>query len=174
MVRILACRVLSDELERLAPSDRIDYFEPLCHSLKVEKFLEYVESMAKGHDLIISGDCGGLAQLALKEGLGMPAAADCIDLLVPGIRRERGALYLTDGWIENLDRIFGLDGLPATARPKVLRTILSGVKKVIYISTPGSMRSKEAQELAESLGCAFESVSGSLEVIASALSDAGK
>ena len=172
MPKVLACRVLSRELEKLSPGTSYDFFEPRCHMLRTPKFVEYVDSMLKDHRALICGDCGGLAEMSRARGASIPPAADCIELLLGGNRREPHVLYLTDGWLENFDQIFGLVRLPEGARESALRSILSSITNVVYISTGATgSREEEARELAELLGCEFSTVEGTLSGISSFLED---
>jgi len=172
MPKVLACRVLSRELDKLSPDITYDCFEPRCHMLRTSKFVEYVDSMLKDHQALICGDCGGLAELSRARGVGIPPATDCIELLLGGNRREPRVLYLTDGWLENLDQIFGLVRLPKGARKSALGSILSSIDKVVYISTGAAgSREDEARELANLLGCEFSTVDGNLSGISSFLED---
>ena len=174
MARILACRVLSRELNHLVPDCSPDYFEPLCHKLRQREFVDYVGSLLLDQEVMICGDCGGLNALAESRGTSMPSADDCIELLIGDGAREPKTLYLTDGWIENLDRIFGLDRLPGEARKSVLGAIFSPIRKVTYISTdaPGGQE-EGAREIAAVLGCEFSCIRGSLERMAEVLGDLG-
>lgn len=172
MKKILACRVLYRELEHLNPDIPVDYFEPLCHKIREQKFVEYVDSRLIDHQMLVCGDCGGLAALAEGRGKTIPSADDCIDILIGGAAREPKALYLTDGWIEYLDMIFGMDRLPIEARNSVLKAILSPIRKVIYIATEASGRLEgEARELADLLGCEFETAKGSTTELSRYLGD---
>lgn len=173
MAKILACLVLSKELRYLAPDCEIDFFEPLCHSFGQSKFVDYVASLIKDHSLLICGDCGGLAKLAKDKGLVIPASSDCIDMIAAGRHEETGTLYLTDGWLDNFDLIFGLERLRDEAREKVIRTLFSTMSRVIYMSTPGAKaREGQARELAHIIGCRFESIEGSLQTLSKALKGA--
>jgi hypothetical protein len=172
MKKILACRILSRELEHLHPVTPVDYFEPLCHKMREQKFVEYVGSRLLDHETLVCGDCGGLADLAEERGINIPSADDCIDLLTRGVAREPKTLYLTDGWIEYLDMIFGMDRLPHEARNSVLRAIFSPIRKVIYISTEASERFEdEASDLADLLGCEFDALKGSTTELSRYLGD---
>ena len=163
MVTYLACRVLQRELSDLGQSDRVTYFEPLCHRLRASQFTEYVASLVQGHAALLCGDCGGLAEVARDAGVPIPHYDDCIQMLLPGVDREPNTFYLTDGWVEHFDVIFGLDRLSAQAKNSVTRTIFAGIRKVVFVST-GSNREGEmrARSMAEAIGCDFASVRGSL------------
>jgi hypothetical protein len=172
MGEILACRVLSSELEHLFPNRSFDYFEPLCHRMREREFVDYVDSLLLDHTKLICGNCGGLTDIAESRGKSIPSAEDCIDLLLCGMVREPKTLYLFDGWLENLDLIFGMDRLPVEARRSVLKAIFSSIRKIVYISTNASKRLEEgARELADLLGCEFSSLEGSLSMILMALED---
>jgi hypothetical protein len=172
MKKILACRVLSPELEHLNTDFPVDYFEPFCHKMREQKFVEYVDSQLLDHQVLVCGDCGGLADLAKSRGKTIPRADDCIDLLMGGVTREPKTLYLTDGWIEYIDIIFGMDRLPQEARNSVLKAIFSPIRKVVYISTEASERfGNEARNLADILGCEFAILKGSTTEISGYLGD---
>lgn len=172
MSKVLACRVLANELRHLRPALNPDYFEPLCHRLQPPKFVAYVDSLIRDHSLLVCGDCGGLASMARRRRIRLLPAKDCIDLLVR--ERQTGTLYLTDGWLGNLDRIFGLERLDGRARPKVLRTLLSSVGRMVYVSTPGGSRGeRRARALASILGCQFGRIEGSLDGLSEGLKEAG-
>jgi hypothetical protein len=172
MKKILACRVLSRELEHLRPDISVDYFEPLCHKMREQKFVEYVDSTILDHQILVCGDCGGLAELMELRRGNIPNADDCIDLLIGSATREPKTLYLTDGWIEYLDLIFGIDRLPYEARNSVFKAIFSPIRKVVYISTDASGRFEDkARELAELLGCEFDAQEGSTSEISRYLGD---
>jgi len=171
MPKVLACRVLANELRHLRPTLKPDYFEPLCHRLQPSKFAAYVDSLIQDHSLLVCGDCGGLAEMAKRRKIPLLPGKDCIDLLIG--ERQAATMYLTDGWLETLDRIFGLDRLDRRARPGVLRTLLSSVRRVVYISTPGGGRGeKRARALAGILGCEFGTIEGSLDALSRALEEA--
>jgi hypothetical protein len=172
MKKILACRVLSREIDHLHPDIPVDYFEPLCHKMREQKFVEYVDSQLLDHQMLVCGNCGGLAGLATSRGRSIPPADDCIDLLIGDVEKELKTLYLTDGWIEYLDMIFGLERIPNEARKSVLGAIFSPIRKVIYISTEASGKLVEkARELADLLGCEFGILEGSTSEISRYLGD---
>ncbi len=163
MDSFLACRMFQRELDGLGKSDRADYFEPMCHRLRESEFSSYVESLAHGHGALLCGDCGGLSRLAASKGIQIPPYEDCIDISLPRIDRDPETLYLTDGWIDHFDSIFGLDRVPSKARNSVLRSLFSGILRVAYISTDAATeREEDARELAELLDTEFLSFSGSL------------
>ncbi len=172
MPKVLACRVFARELRYLRPDLSADYFEPMCHRLQPAKFAAYVESQIKGHTLLVCGDCGGLAAVAERGRIRILPGRDCIDLLLP--ERQAATVYLTGGWLENLDVIFGLEGKPRVVRDAVLRALLSGVRKVVYVRTLASKRGEsKAEALARMLGCKFESIEGSLDALSKGLQEAG-
>ncbi len=172
MPKVLACRVLAHEIRHLRPTLKPDYFEPLCHTLEPSKFAAYVDSLIQDHSLLVCGDCGGLAGIARRRRIPLLPGEDCIDLLVH--ERRAATLYLTEGWLENLDRIFGLERIDSRARAGVLRTLLSSVRQVAYVSTVGGTGGeRKARALASILGCGFDSVQGSLDLLSKGLEEAG-
>jgi hypothetical protein len=168
----LACRIFQRELEMLGESDRVDYFDPMCHRLGKSEFLRYVASLADGHAALLCGDCGGLSRVAADKGMRIPPYDDCIDILIPGMGRDPKTLYLTDGWMDNFDIIFGLDRLPTKARTPTMRVLFSGMLRIAYIFTgAASERKEDARRLARLLGCDFVSFPGSLSGLSRSLEE---
>ncbi len=161
-------------MKHLSPGSTIDWFEPLCHSLPPDKFVEYVDRELLDHALLVCGDCGGLSKLAGRRGVTITQARDCIDLLTGGRERGSGEIYLTDGWLENMDTIFGLGRLPSESKAKTLKALLSGVSRVVYIATHGCDRKeRQAREMSEILAAEFCRVQGSLDALERSLREVG-
>ena len=171
MRSILACRVFERELQALGKSGLVDYFEPMCHRLRESEFSRYVASLADGHDALLCGDCGGLSQLAASRDMRIPPYEDCIGILLPRMDRDPGTLYLTGGWIEHFDVIFGLDRLPPEAKRSATCALFSSISRVAYVSTQASGGEEGARGLAELLGCDVLSLRGSLSNLARSLEE---
>ncbi len=172
MAKVLACRVLAPELDSLGGEIEVDYFEPKCHRLSSKGFVEYVRSRIGGHDALVCGDCGGLAEVAREAGLPIPEASDCIDLVVDNLQLEDDVIFITNGWLQCLPQIFGLVRLDAAAREKVIPKLFSGINKVIYVRDPKLPdRQCEAAELARMIGAEVEVTEGSTRRLAEYLDE---
>jgi hypothetical protein len=113
-VRVLACRALAPELERLGVApERMRLLDQGLHRYPQDLHKELVRSLEEIESdagvrrvVVVYGLCGGAAEglCSRRAQLTMPLTHDCIPLLLgrtaPAVEKG-GTFYLSPGWIDH-------------------------------------------------------------------------
>ncbi len=161
MPKILACRVLKEEILESASDAEVDFFQPLCHRLPRQKFAEYVKSKLDGHCALVCGDCGGLQDSMKGLGVQINQDLNCIDLLTENFEPRPDELYLTNGWLDEFDLIFGIERFTGEMKKKILGKMFSQISTMVYVLAPGlEDRFSEVEAIARKVSCDCRKVEG--------------
>jgi len=168
--KIIACEVLRNEIECVAPGHEIEFIDGALHDYPDKMRLELQERIdATEGDREILLCCGRCSNgtVGLKAGphrLVLPAVDDCISLLLGSRRRyleehsaQPGTWYYTRGWIDYIDDPYKeyLAIIPKYGEEKaarVARMILENYTRVAVIETPGVPGLDDARDYLETVG----------------------
>ncbi|MGI6361636.1 MAG: DUF1638 domain-containing protein [Bacillota bacterium] len=116
---VIACAMLQKELERVRDkaafmtknSYDLVYWSAQLHNhpQKMRQAVKKLLSSAQNYDavLLVPGSCGrALNGLQCPLKLVLPKADDCISLLLPDGRKEKGVFYLTPAWLQGESSFF--------------------------------------------------------------------
>lgn len=181
MVRacVIACKVLEEEISRLAPADyRLCFLDQGLHRSPEQLRLALQEALnaARDCDLVVLGYgyCGGALEglRALTAPLVVPRVDDCLTLLLGShaARRQWGqdAYFLSAGWLAGEGNIIWeyercLSRYGEERGSRLMRQLFRHYRRLVFINTgrQGEEAARgAARELAGKLGLEFLSCEG--------------
>lgn len=186
-VKIVACEVLRNEIECVAPGHEMAFIDGALHDYpdRMRAALQaHIDETPGSRRILLSCARCSNGSVGLKAGphqLVLPAADDCIALLLGSRRRyleehgsQPGTFYYTRGWIDFIDDPYKeyLAIIPKYGEEKaarIARMILEHYTRLAVIETPGAPSLAGAREYLETVSKFYdlpiERLTGSLRYL---------